>query len=304
MANWTQDNIPNLAGRLAVITGTGGIGFETALAMTRAGARVVIAGRDPAKGAVAVKTIKQAVPSARLDFGHLDLANLASIKAFAAELAQHQQRLDILINNAGTMNPPKRRETADGFELQLGTNYLGHFALTAQLLPLLKAGDKPRVVAVSSVAARSGAIDMDDLQAQRRYLPMVSYSQSKLACLMFALEFNRRSEAAGWGISSLAAHPGVARTDLLPNGSGPRSVQALVRRYLPFLFQPAWRGALPILYAAIESDAKGGCYYGPHRLGGTRGYPREETPPQQALDQAVSARLWTQSEALTGVHFD
>ncbi|MFG1497097.1 SDR family oxidoreductase [Saccharospirillum sp. HFRX-1] len=304
MAHWTQDNIPNLAGRLAVITGTGGIGFETALAMARAGASVVIAGRDPAKGAAAVKTIKQAVPSARLDFGQLDLANLASIKAFATELAQHQQRLDILINNAGIMNPPKRRETADGFELQLGTNYLGHFALTAHLLPLLKAGDRPRVVSLSSVAARSGAIDLSDLQAQRRYVPMVSYSQSKLACLMFALELNRRSEAAGWGISSLAAHPGVSRTDLLPNGSGASSVQARIRRYLPFLFQPAWQGALPSLYAATEPTAKGGHYYGPDRLGGTRGYPKEDTLPKQALDQAVSAQLWAQSEALTGVHFD
>ncbi len=301
MTHWTSENIPPQSGHSAVITGTGGLGYEGALALARAGANVVIAGRNPQKGAEAVAAIKHAAPRAQIRFGQVDLANLVSVAAFARQLAQEQDSLDLLINNAGVMTPPDRRTTSDGFELQFGTNYLGHFALTAHVLPLLKKGQKPRVVTLGSVAARSGAINFDDLQAERSYRPMPVYSQSKLACIMFAFELSRRSKAAGWGVESLAAHPGISRTDLIPNGAGRSSAAARVRRFLPFLFQPASQGALPTLYAATDPAARDGAYYGPDKLGGTRGYPTEEKPPRQALDSAVSARLWEISQQLTNV---
>jgi NAD(P)-dependent dehydrogenase (short-subunit alcohol dehydrogenase family) len=301
MTKWTTSNIPAQHGRTAVVTGTGGLGYEDALVLARAGASVVIAGRNPRKGAEAVAAIKQAVPGGQVRFGEVDLANLASIAAFAEQLRQEQDSLDLLINNAGVMTPPTRRETADGFELQFGTNYLGHFALTGHLLPLLKEGRNSRVVTLGSIAARQGAINFDDLQAERGYKPGAVYSQSKLACIMFAFELSRRSKAGGWGVESLAAHPGVSRTDLLPNGAGKTSAAGMARRFLPFLFQPVWQGALPTLYAATDPAARDGAYYGPDRLGGTRGYPTEEKPPKQALDTAVAARLWETSLQLTNV---
>ncbi|CCV13951.1 SDR family oxidoreductase [Mesorhizobium sp. STM 4661] len=303
MTKWTTRNIPPQHGRTAVVTGTGGLGYEDALALARAGVSVVIAGRNPRKGAEAVAAIRQAVPGGQVRFGEVDLANLASIAEFAAQLAREQDSLDLLINNAGVMTPPERRATSDGFELQFGTNYLGHFALTAHLLPLLKRGQNSRVVSLGSVAARNGAIDFNDLQAERSYKPMPVYSQSKLACVMFAFELSRRSKAAGWGVKGIAAHPGISRTDLLPNGVGQRGAAARVRRFLPFLFQPAWQGALPTLYAATDPAARDGAYYGPDGLGGTRGYPTEEKPPKQALDTAVATRLWEASQELTKVKF-
>ncbi|MGH0218129.1 SDR family oxidoreductase [Sinorhizobium meliloti] len=303
MSKWTFRNIPSQRGRSVVITGTGGLGFETALALARAGASVVIAGRNPQKGAEAVAAIRKAVSGAQVRFGKVDLANLASIAEFATQLAQEQDCLELLINNAGVMRTPARRETSDGFELQLGTNYLGHFALTAHLLPLLNRGQKPRVVTLGSIAARWGAINFDDLQAARDYKPINAYCQSKLACIMFAFELNRRSQAAGWGVQSLAAHPGISRTDLIANGPGWSSVPGFARRYLWFLYQPVWQGALPTLFAATDPAARGGAYYGPDRLGGTRGYPAEEKPPNEALDTAVAARLWETSLKLTSVDF-
>jgi NAD(P)-dependent dehydrogenase (short-subunit alcohol dehydrogenase family) len=303
MTKWTTENMPSQAGRTAVVTGTGGLGYEDALALARAGASVVIAGRNPQRGADAVARIKQDVPGAKIRFGRLDLGNLASVARFADELGAEQGSLDILINNAGVMTPPKRQVTSDGYELQMGTNYLGHFALTARLLPLLKSGREPRVVSLGSVAARSGTINFSDLQAEQSYNAMAVYSQSKLACIMFAFELSRRSKQADWGVQSMAAHPGIARTDLLTNQAEGRTISGMVRRTLPFLFQPVWQGALPTLYAATDPQAKDGGHYGPDRLGGARGYPTEEKPPQQSQDPAVAARLWEVSEALTGVTF-
>ncbi len=303
MAHWTASDIPSQRGRTAVVTGTGGLGFQDALALARAGANVVIAGRNPTKGAAAVDLIRQSVPDAKVVFGALDLASLDSIEAFAASLRSSHDRLDLLINNAAVMAPPKRLATADGFEMQFGTNYLGHFALTARLLPLLRQGNQPRVVSLSSVAARSGAINFDDLQARHGYRPMSVYGQSKLACLMFALELQRRSDAGGWGIQSIPAHPGVSRTDLLPNGAGAWSAAGIARRYMWFLFQPAAQGALPTLFAATSPQARGGAYYGPDKFGETRGYPVLARIPPQALDQNVAAKLWLESEALTGAVF-
>lgn len=303
MAGWTLKDLPSQLGRAAIVTGTTGLGFENALALTQAGSEVILAGRNPGKGAQAIKEIRQKLPDARVRFEILDLASLASIADFAERMAVDLHGVDLLINNAAVMNLPVRKVSSDGFELQFATNYLGHFALTAHLLPLLRRGRKPRVVTLSSVAARSGSIDFDDLQAERTYRPMAAYNQSKLACLMFALELQRRSDANGWGITSLAAHPGISRTDLLPNGSGRWSFAGMMRTYLWFLFQPAAQGALPTLYAASSQLASGGGYYGPTRLGETRGAPGPAAIPVQARDEAISAQLWTESERLSGAVF-
>lgn len=303
MAKWKASDIPPQRGRLAVVTGTGGLGFEDALALAQAGATVVLAGRNPGKGEAAIASIQAAVPGAAIRFAPLDLASLASVAAFSARLRGETDSLDLLINNAGVMMPPRRQETADGFELQFGTNHLGHFALTALLLPLLRRGHDPRVVTLSSIAARGGRIDFDDLNAQTRYRPMQSYSQSKLACLMFALEMQRRSTAGGWGVASLGAHPGIARTDLLHNAPGRWSGAGLSRSLLWFLFQPVAQGALPTLFAATSRDATPGAYYGPDGLAEVRGYPAPARIPPQALDADAAARLWHRSEELTGQRF-
>jgi NAD(P)-dependent dehydrogenase (short-subunit alcohol dehydrogenase family) len=303
MAKWTASHIPDQNSRTAVVTGTGGLGFEDALALARGGADVIIAGRSPSKGTAAVNEIRRRVPCANVRFGLLDLANLDSIKAFGEGLRNSLDSLDLLINNAGVMTPPTRHVTTDGFELQFGTNHLGHFALAGQLLPLLRKGDRARVVTVSSIAARHGAIHFDDLQFERGYKPMVAYSQSKLACLMFAFELQRRCNAAGWSIESIAAHPGVSRTDLIPNGSGEWSAAGVLRRFMWFLFQPPARGALPTLYAATSLKARGGAYYGPNKLSEVRGYPATAKAPPQSLDIESAKRLWTESERLTGMAY-
>lgn len=303
MANWTTAEIPDQSGRRALVTGAGGLGFEDALALARAGAEVILASRNPEKGAESVARIRAAAPGAKVRFERLDLADLASVAECAARIAGEAESLDLLINNAGVMTPPTRQETKDGFELQFGANHLGHFALTGRLLPLLRKGKDARAVALSSIAARDGAIDFEDLNAKRDYRPMQAYGQSKLACLMFALELQRRGAAAGWGLSGLAAHPGVSRTDLLHNAPGRRSLVGVARSLLWFLFQPAAQGALPTLYAAVSPQAKPGGYYGPDKLRETRGAPAPARIPLRALDQAAAARLWEASEEMTGVRF-
>ncbi|WP_422012633.1 SDR family oxidoreductase [Reyranella sp.] len=303
MTQWMVADMPPQTGRIAVVTGTGGLAYEDALALARAGAEVVVAGRNPGKGADAVARIRAMARKAQVQFEELDLASLASISAFAERMATRHDRIDLLINNAGVMVPPQRQQTADGFELQFGTNYLGHFALTGRLLPLLRNAGAARVVSISSIAARSGAIDFNDLNAEASYRPMAAYSQSKLACLMFALEFKRRSEAAGWGVASIAAHPGIARTDLLHNAPGRWSAMGLTRSLLWFLFQPVAQGALSTLFAATAPEACAGGYYGPNRMGETRGAPALAMYPPQALDETVAARLWNRSVEMTGVSF-
>jgi NAD(P)-dependent dehydrogenase (short-subunit alcohol dehydrogenase family) len=298
MRKWTAADIPPQNGRVAIVTGTGGLGYETALALAGAGANTVIAGRNAQKGATAVTRISAQIPSARVRFELLDLACLASVAAFAARLNGQEEKLDLLINNAGVMVPPRREETRDGFELQFGTNYLGHFALANRLLPLLRTAGGARVVSLSSVAARSGAIDLDDLNSEKRYEPMPVYSQSKLACLMFGLELQRRSTAGDWGVTSIIAHPGVARTELLHNAPGRWSGMGLARTLLWFLFQPAPQGALPTLFAATSDEAEPGGYYGPDALGETRGYPSPARIPPAALDETVARRLWEASDKL------
>lgn len=304
MTSWTASNIPTQHGRSVVVTGTGGLGYEDALALARAGADVTIAGRNAAKGAAAVNQIRAAIPQSTIRFELLDLASLASIKAFGERMQAARQSLDLLINNAAVMTPPRRQITSDGFELQFGTNYLGHFALTAYLLPLLRRGHNARVVNVSSIAARDGTINFDDLQSERVYQPMGAYGQSKLANLLFSCELQRRSAAAGWGLASIAAHPGISRTDLIPNGAGRTSPTALLRYLLgPILFQSAAQGALPTLFAATDPAAQPGAYYGPDKFNELRGLPALAKIPPQAKDESVAARLWAISEQLSRVSF-
>lgn len=302
-AHWTAGYIPPQRGRKAVITGTGGLGFEVALVLARAGAEVILAGRNAQKGAEAVGQVRLAAPNADIRFEQLDLASLASVADFATRLQRQTDGLDLLINNAAIMDPPVRQVTEDGFEMQMGTNYLGHFALTAHLLPLLRKGKETRIVNVSSIAARSGKINFEDLQSEQSYSPREVYSQSKLASLMFALELHERSWTEGWGISSIAAHPGISRTQLLHNAPGRGSLASNLRSMLWFLFQPAEQGALPTLFAATAPEATSGAYYGPDKLSETRGYPAPAKIPPQALDAAACKRLWETSEKLTGLSF-
>jgi len=286
-----------------VVTGTGGLGLECALALAGAGARVIIAGRNADKGQAAVAQVQARFPAASVRFASLDLSSLESVAEFGRRLRGSFASVDLLINNAAIMAPPQRLLSVDGLELQFATNYLGHFALTAHLLPLLRRGRDPRVVSVSSKAASAGAIRFDDLQHERGYRPMKAYGQSKLACLMFALELQRRSDAAGWGIRSIGAHPGITRTELIPNSAPRLSAAGLARRALWFLFQPPGQGALPSLFAATAKQAEAGGYYGPDRLAETRGHPAEAEVPAAALERHDAERLWHVSEHLAGVRY-
>lgn len=306
MTGWTTADIPPQNGRTAIITGaTGGLGYETALALAGAGAAVVLTGRNDAKGRHAIEQIRGRFPDAKVSYETLDLASLASVADFAARFAAAHASLDLLVNNAGVMALPTRQTTADGFEMQFGTNYLGHYALTAHLLALLRRGDRPRVVNLSSLAHRSGAIDIDDLQGARSYRSWKAYSQSKLAMLMFALELQRRSDAAGWGLMSNAAHPGFARTDLMANGPGAKGLLWQISKLLqPFISQSAAEGALPTLFAATSSEAKAAGYYGPNGFYELKGPPAPAKIMPRAEDATVAARLWDVSAVLTGVSFD
>ena len=302
---WSLADIPPQNGRRAIVTGTGGLGYETALALAVAGASVVLAGRSETKGRGAVVRILNLHPGAAITFEKLDLGSLASIAAFAERIAAERAPIDLLVNNAGVMAPPKRETTSDGFELQFGTNHLGHFALTGRLLPLLRAGKAPRVVTVSSGAHHTGKIDFDDLQRAQRYSPWLAYSQSKLANLLFAFELQRRSDAAGWGLMSIAAHPGYARTELIANGPGLNSLSSRVGSLLvaPWASQSPADGALPQLFAATAPDAKPAGYYGPGRLFELVGLPAPARISNAAQDVDAARRLWDVSEALTKVRY-
>ncbi len=290
MTDWTTADIPTLNGKTAVVTGaTGGLGYETAMVLAGAGAIVILAGRSDAKGLRAIEGICARFPGALIAYEHLDLASLASVADFTRRFAAGNEQLDLLVNNAGVMALPKRRQTEDGFEMQLGTNYLGHYALTARLLPQLRRAKAPRVVNLSSLAHRSGAINFDDLQGKHSYRPWRAYCQSKLAMLMFSLELQRRSDAAGWGVRSMAAHPGFARTDLIANGPGADTFQWRIGRLLQPLFsQSAAEGALPTLFAATSPTAESGGYYGPNGFYEMKGRPRRR---RSCRRQRISPRL-------------
>jgi NAD(P)-dependent dehydrogenase (short-subunit alcohol dehydrogenase family) len=303
MAGSTQGEIPSQLGKTAVVTGaTGGLGYEAALALAKAGAEVILTGRDDRKGQSAVEKISGEVVGARPQYERLDLASLASVADFSQRITARPS-LDLLINNAGVMALPRRQTTADGFEMQFGTNHLGHFALTARLMPLLRRAGGSRVVSVSSLAHRTGMIDFNDLQGARIYSAWKAYCQSKLACLMFALELQRRSDAAGWNVTSIAAHPGFARTNLFT--SGPGGLLSLATDFAaPFFGHSAADGARPILFAATSAEAKPGGYYGPGGMGELRGAPARALIMPQARDAAAAARLWNVSATLTGTSFE
>ncbi len=304
MATWTLSDMPSQVGRTCVVTGTGGLGYQDALGLARAGGEVIIAGRNAEKGEAAVEGIRESVAKANVRFELLDLGNMQSITVFAARIHAQWQSIDLLVNNAAVMAPPRRLVTADGFELQFGTNYLGHFALTAQLLTLLRKGKSPRIVNVGALAARDGAINFDDLQMERTYKPWAAYCQSKLANLLFSFELQRRSDAAGWGLTSIAAHPGISRTDLVANGFGWNSAASILMNLVgPLFFQAAAQGALPTLFSATSPLAKPGAYYGPNSRGEMRGTPALSKVPPRAEDRRVAQRLWGLTERLIHLTF-
>jgi protochlorophyllide reductase len=304
---WTTSDIPDQTGRLALVTGaSSGLGLETARALASHGATVVLGCRSRARAEAARQEL---LPTATgpIDLLDLDLADLESVDQAAAAMAERYGRLDLLINNAGVMAPP-RRLTRQGFELQFGTNHLGHFALTRALLPLLQRRPGARVVTVTSGAQYFGRLDFDDLQGERRYDRWKAYSQSKLANVAFALELQQRLDAgssvdaaAGSGrILSLAAHPGLARTNLQPDSvaaNGSR-LEALAYRLMDPLFQSAAMGALPQLFAATAPEAEAGGHYGPNQWGGMRGWPTAVRIAPAALDPEQRQRLWQVSEDL------
>lgn len=299
---WTESDIPDQTGRVAVVTGANtGIGLTTAQALATHGATVVLAVRDVAKGEAAAARIVAATPGATVSVQQLDLGSLASIRTAAEALRSAHVRIDLLVNNAGVMYTPLSR-TADGFELQFGTNHLGHFALTGLLLDRLRAAPASRVVTVSSVGHRiRAAIHFDDLQWEQSYDRTAAYGQAKLANLLFTYELQRRLAAAGADAIAVAAHPGVAATELGRNS--PAWVRVALRVGAPLLQTPAM-GALPTLRAATDPGVTGGQYYGPGGLGEARGHPVVVASSDQSHDAALQARLWAVSEALTGVHFD
>jgi len=305
--------VPDLSGRLAVVTGSNsGLGFGLARRLSAAGADVVMAIRNRAKGEAAIDEIRATVPNAKLTIKPLDLSSLAGVAALGEELNADGRPIDILVNNAGVMTPPQRDTTTDGFELQFGSNHLGHFALTAHLLPLLRAADQARVVSLSSLAARRGRIHFDDPQFEKSYTPMQAYGQSKLAVLMFARELDRRSKEAGWGIVSNAAHPGLTKTNLQISGPSrgrakPSTMERLYTlswRLTPFLWQEIDEGILPALYAATSPQAEGGAFYGPHGIyEAAGGGVTAAKVPARARDDADCRQLWEISERLTGVNY-
>jgi NAD(P)-dependent dehydrogenase (short-subunit alcohol dehydrogenase family) len=298
-ARWTAADIPVQHGRIALVTGANsGIGLAAATALAASGATVVLACRDAGRAQDAAAQITARVPGARPEIVSLDLSSLASVREAAAQVRSGHDRLDLLINNAGVMYTP-RSATKDGFELQFGTNHLGHFALTGLLLDLLLAAPGARVVTVSSFAHRAGRIDFADLQSARRYRRAAAYAQSKLANLLFAFELQRRLAAAGTRASSLAAHPGYTQTDLLRHL--PPVVQAGARAAR--LGQSPEMGALPVLRAATDPAASGGEFFGPRGLTQLAGYPKRVAPAARARDAAVAGQLWAESERLTGVSY-
>jgi NAD(P)-dependent dehydrogenase (short-subunit alcohol dehydrogenase family) len=305
MSRWTTADLPDLHAKTAVVTGANsGLGYQTALALAGAGATVVLACRNQAKGEEALSRVRETHPASRAELASLDLADLSSVRAFASAFAETHDGLDILVNNAGVMAIPHRR-TADGFEMQFGTNHLGHFALTGLLLPSLLARPAPRVVTVSSIMHVIGRINFRDLQHERMYSKWMAYGEAKLANLLFAFELDRRARAAGLDLTSAAAHPGYASTNLQTagplmagNAARARGMEVLNR----VIGQSDAAGALPTLFAATADGVRGGQFFGPDLV--LRGGPARSPSMPWAHSRRVASRLWDVSQELTGVTYD
>jgi NAD(P)-dependent dehydrogenase (short-subunit alcohol dehydrogenase family) len=305
MSKWTPQQMPSQQERLAIVTGANsGIGYQTARYLARAGATVILACRSAAKGEAARARIVAENAAAKIEVRALDVADLDSVRRFAAEFLSEGKPLDLLINNAGVMAIPERRTTPQGFEMQFGTNHLGHFALTGLLLPALLRQPKSRVVTVASIAHKGGKLNFDDLNGERGYDPRGAYQQSKLANLVFGLEFDRRLRAHSANTTSVIAHPGVAVTNIISNGMGTGMKGRVVGALLPLVAQSDDRGSWPLVYASTSSEVHGGGYYGPDGIAEIKGMPVEVKPKPQALDPAAGKRLWDVSETLTGVRYD
>jgi NAD(P)-dependent dehydrogenase (short-subunit alcohol dehydrogenase family) len=302
MSSWTPAQIPDQTGRLAVVTGANsGLGLVTATELARKGAKVVLAVRTTSKGEQAAAQIRTEVPQADVEVRALDLSALDSIRAFATALTAEHPKLDLLINNAGIMMTPAQT-TADGFELQFGTNHLGHFALTGLLLEALTAADAARVVTVSSIEHKPGHVHFDDLQLKQGYSPRKAYQQSKMANAVFGLELDRRLRAAGSPVRSLLAHPGYSNTNL--QSTGPTGIAKLAMWFgNRVIAQAADEGALPQLHAATAPDAQSGQFFGPNGFQEFRGAVTEVHAVPEAQDEEIGKRLWRVSEELTGVEY-
>jgi NAD(P)-dependent dehydrogenase (short-subunit alcohol dehydrogenase family) len=302
--------VPDLTGKLALVTGASdGIGFNIAARLARAGAEVLMPVRNQSKGVAAAQRIREKTPGATLSVHALDLSSLRSVADFADQLLQDGRPINILVNNAGVMTPPTRQLSKDGLELQFATNHLGHFALNARLLPLLRAGTA-HVTTQVAISANQNAINWEDLNWEKSYSAFKSYSQSKIAVGLFAMELHRRSVAEGWGIQSNLAHPGISPTNLLaaqPQIGRPRdtmavkSIRALSR--LGFLVGTAESAALPALYAATSPDAKGGLFYGPKGFMHLSGAPAEQPLFSRLASAEDGRKIWEMSERLVGVNF-
>lgn len=299
---WTTQQMPNLAGKTVLVTGANtGIGYETALAFYRAGAHVVLACRSLDKARHAQAAMQQAGGAGTLEVTHLDLASLRQVQQFADVFQQRHPQLQVLVNNAAAMVPPTASTTAEGYELQFGVNFLGHFALTGHLYPLLNATPGARVVTVSSMGYLAGHLDLANLRLEKGYDALREYRQSKLANLLFALELARRIAAAHGQVASIAAQPGATRTSWAVDISAEYLAAAEARWGGPAM-EP-WQGALPSLYAAVAAGASGGKFYSPDQNGGYRGYPAEAPIAPHALEAAVAQALWEFAEQATGVTF-
>jgi len=302
---WSERDIPDQTGRVVLITGANsGIGWDAARALAEHGARVVLACRTRAKAEEARDRILERAPGATIDLVDLDLSSLASVREAAAKVNRDYERLDVVVNNAGIMAVPNQR-TADGFEMQFGTNHLGHFAFTGLVLPRLRSVDGSRIVNVSSGAHKFGKIDFDDLNWEQQYSPWRAYGQSKLANLLFTYELQRRLVAAGVPTITVACHPGGSRTNLGTTPAGLKGrLMEMVRPAINLFMQPADMGALPTERAAVDPGVRGGEYYGPDGLAEQRGHPVLVDSNDRSKDLAVAARLWSVSEELTGVHYE
>ena len=305
---WTEEDIPDLTGKIAVVTGANsGTGYEATRALASKGATVVMSCRNLEKAEAAAEKIKNKIPEAKLEIVQLDLSDLSSVKKFAESYSEKHETLDLLLNNAGIMMPPYSK-TVDGFELQLGTNHMGHFALTGLLLNLLIATKGSRVVTMSSTAHTRAEFDFDDISLEDTYSRVSAYGRSKLANLLFAYEFQRKLDDAGIKMLSNAAHPGWSATSLQTTGpregSGGR-IRSWALRFGNFIFaQSAAMGALPMLYGVISPDAEGGVYYGPRSLGGWRGYPKKTESNDLSHNKDDAKKLWELSEELTGIKYE